>query len=139
MNLSTCFTERGPEAIQLHASDLPENIRSLSKISAANFLSRLGATKSSRGPQNSQQNKCYFFALGKREASEEHQTRAAGEGAEKKRDFPRAPSVTRVSSLARLLARFTLAFACLKSAKKSRLFCRQAAKRQVKPVDPCQC
>ena len=44
MPLSTCFTERGLEAIQLHASDLPENIRSLSKISAANILSRLGAS-----------------------------------------------------------------------------------------------
>ena len=35
--LSTCFTERGPEAIQLRASDLPENIRSPSKISAVNI------------------------------------------------------------------------------------------------------
>ena len=51
MPLSTCFTERGPEAIQLLAFDLPENIRPLSKISAANILSRLGATKSPRGPQ----------------------------------------------------------------------------------------
>ena len=44
MPLGTCFTERGLEAIQLHASDLPQNIRSLSKISAANILSRLGAS-----------------------------------------------------------------------------------------------
>ena len=70
---------------------------------------------------------------GRREASKEQQTRAAGEGAEKKRAFPRAPSVTRVSSLARFLARFTLAFV---RAKKSRLFCRQTEKIQVKPVDP---
>ena len=66
MPLSTCFTERGPEAIQLLASDLPENIRSLSKNSAANVLSRLGATKSPRGPQNSQHNKCYFFTFFRR-------------------------------------------------------------------------
>ena len=66
MPLSICFTERGPEAIQLLASDLPENIRSLSKNSAANVLSRLGATKSPRGPQNSQHNKCYFFAFFRR-------------------------------------------------------------------------
>ena len=37
MPLRTCFTERGREAVQLHASDLPENIRSLSKISAVNI------------------------------------------------------------------------------------------------------
>ena len=53
MPLSTCFTERGPEAIQMHTYDLPENIRSL-KISPVNILSRLGATKSPRRPQNSQ-------------------------------------------------------------------------------------
>ena len=52
MPLSTCFTKRGPEAIQLHASDLLENVRSLSKISSVNILSRLGATKSPRGSQN---------------------------------------------------------------------------------------
>ena len=66
MLLSTCFTERRPEAIQLHASNLPENIRSLSKISPVKILSRLGATKSPRGPQNSQHNKCYFFAFFRR-------------------------------------------------------------------------
>ena len=53
MPLSTCFTVRGPEAIQMHAHDLPENIRSL-KISPVNILSRLGATKSPRRSQNSQ-------------------------------------------------------------------------------------
>ena len=37
MPLRTCFTERGREAVQLHASDLPEIIRSLSKISAVNI------------------------------------------------------------------------------------------------------
>ena len=52
MPLSTCLTKRGPEAIQLHASDLLENIRSLSKISPVNILSRLGATKLPRGAQN---------------------------------------------------------------------------------------
>ena len=49
MPLSTCFTERGPEAIQLHASDLPENMRFLSKISPVNIpvplLSHLGSNK----------------------------------------------------------------------------------------------
>ena len=89
MPLSTCFTEPGPEAIQLLASDLPENIRSLSKNSAANVLSRLGATKSPRGPQNSQHSKCLLFHVlqaseGEREASEEHQTRAAVKAQKKK-------------------------------------------------------
>ena len=61
--LSTYFTKRSPEAIQMHASDLPEKIRSLNKTSPMNILPRLGATKSPRGPQNSQRNKRYFFAF----------------------------------------------------------------------------
>ena len=103
--LSTYFTKRSPEAIQMHASDLPEKIRSLNKTSPMNILPRLGATKSPRGPQNSQREQALLFCVfqaskGKREASEERQTRATGES------FSAPPSVTRVSSPAPLLARF---------------------------------
>ena len=106
MLLSNCFTERGPEAIQLLASDLPENIRSLSKISAVNILSRFGATKSPRGPQNSQHNKCYFFAFfrrakvsAKRARSTRHARRVKAQ--KKNSELFRAPPLSRVSQICR--------------------------------------
>ena len=106
MPLSTCFTEPGPEAVQLLASDLPGNIRSLSKNSAANILSRLGATKSPRGPQNSQHNKRYFFAFfrqakvsAKRARSTRHARRVKAQ--KKNSELFRAPPLSRVSQICR--------------------------------------
>jgi len=130
--LSTYCTKRSPEAIQMHASDLPEKIRSLNKTSPVNILRpRLGATKSPRGPQNNQRNKRYFFAY----------FRPAKANAKRARSAWHARQVKAFCA--------SLCHACLKpgaaprslhpylrspeNGKKSRLFCRQAVKRACKP------